>query len=263
MKYCLSSRVDMNLLSKADEIKFQFRDRKAIPDFFEKYPNADIILYCGSNDMIKWDELKELNILSKGKIIFAFAYIPDLVLALDAGYRAFYGFPVTSFYELNALKNLGVEYVNIGIPLFFEMDKVKACGVPVRIVPNVAYTDRMPRVNGICGQWVRPEDLEPLYGEYVAAIEFDSVDPEKEAVLYRVYAVDKKWNHGLDLLIVNLDYEVSNRMIMTSQIDKRLNCGHRCQYGSGCRICERSFNLADPSKIEEYLKEVYPNGLPN
>ena len=263
MKYCLSSRVDMNLLSKADEIKFQFRDRKAIPDFFDKYPNADIILYCGYNDMINWDEMKELNILSKGKIIFAFAYVNDLVLAVQAGFRAFYGFPVTTFYELNALKSIGVEYVNIGIPLFFQMDKVKEFQVPVRVVPNVAYTDRMPRENGIFGQWIRPEDLEKLYGEYVDAVEFDSVDPEKEAVLYRVYAVEKKWNHGLDLLIVNLDYQTSNRMILSGTMEKRLTCGHRCQYGSGCRVCERSLNLANPDKIEEYIKEVYPNGLPD
>lgn len=263
MKYCLSSRADINLLSKADEIKFEFRDRKAIPDFFEKYPQADIILYCGYRDMINWDEIRELQILSKGKIIFAFAYMKDLIFAIQMGLRVFFGFPVTTFYELTALRDLGVEYVKIGIPLFFHMDKVAEFGVPVRITPNIAYTDGMPRLNGVCGQWVRPEDLEPLYGKYVSAVEFEGVDAEKESVLYRIYAIDKKWNHGLDVIIVNLDYEASNRMILPENIEKRLNCGQRCQAGASCRICERALNLADPNKIEEYIKEVYPNGLPN
>lgn len=263
MKYCLSSRADINLLSKADEIKFEFRDRKAIPDFFEKYPQADIILYCGYRDMINWEEIRELQVLSKGKIIFAFAYMKDLLFAAGIGLRVFYGFPVTTFYELSALKDVGVEYVKIGIPLFFQMDKVKEFGIPVRIVPNVAYTDGMPRANGVFGQWVRPDDLEPLYGQYVDAIEFEGVDAEKEGVLYRIYAVDKKWDHGLDVIIVNLDCQASNRMILRGNVEKRLTCGQRCQVGAACRICERSLNLADANKIEEYIKEVYPNGLPN
>ena len=38
MKYCVSNRVSPATLEKADEIKVGFRDRRALPDYFEKYP---------------------------------------------------------------------------------------------------------------------------------------------------------------------------------------------------------------------------------
>lgn len=262
MKFCLSSRVNPNLLAKADEIKFDFRDRKAIPDFYEKYPQADIILYCPYDTILDWDNLKELNILSRGKLILAVSHIADMIRAKELGFRTFYGFPVQSLYELRSLALWEPEYVKIGIPLFFEMDNVKSFNVPVRAVPNVAYNDGMTRSDGVCGQWIRPEDLESMYGEYIAAVEFEGVDADKEAVLYKVYAVDKKWDHGLDLIIINLNYVCQNRMILSEQIQKRLNCGHRCMMGK-CNICYRVFNMADPVKIETYMEEVYPDGLPN
>ena len=37
----------------------------------------------------------------------------------------FWGKPVNNFYQLNALKNLGVSQVYIDAPLFFQMDELK------------------------------------------------------------------------------------------------------------------------------------------
>ena len=255
MKYCLSSRVEMNTLKKADEIKVQFRDRKAIPDFFDKYPQADIILYCGVGDEIDWEEIKNFDILGQGRFIIAFAKTDDLLKARDLGYKYFYGFPITSLYELNAVKDLGVAYAKIGIPLFFNMDEVQAVGVPVRVVPNVAYDDGFPRASGVYGKWIRPEDLDPLYGDYVDAIEFEGVDPEKEALLYRIYAEDKEWRRSLDLIIVNFNHSGNNRVILSSELERRTNCGHRCQRGK-CSICERVMNLADVEMLREYKEQV-------
>ena len=69
MKYCVSSRVGKSTLKKANEIKFAYRDRKAIPDYFEEYPEADIILQCSFLDDVDWEEIKTLNILGRGHFI--------------------------------------------------------------------------------------------------------------------------------------------------------------------------------------------------
>ena len=44
MKYCLSARQPDSVLKKADEIKIELRDYKAIPDYIEKFPDKTLIL---------------------------------------------------------------------------------------------------------------------------------------------------------------------------------------------------------------------------
>ena len=44
MKYCLSARQPDSVLKKADEIKIELRDFKAIPDYVEKYADKTLIL---------------------------------------------------------------------------------------------------------------------------------------------------------------------------------------------------------------------------
>lgn len=251
MKYCVSNKVGIETMEKADQIKFYASDMKAIPDYYEKYPDKEIILYYGYRDVIDWDELKELHILGRGKLIVAIPYVELLEVAKEKGIRHFYSYPITTFYELNALKKYDVECVKIGIPLFFNMDKVKAVGIPIRAVPNVAYSDGFPRENGVCGQWIRPEDLNGIYADYIESIEFEGVGIDKEELLYRVYAEDHEWRRGLDLIINNLAKEGSNRLIL-STVEQRLNCGQACQSGGKCHICERLFNLADIDKVVEY-----------
>ena len=44
MKYCLSARQPDSVLKKADEIKIELRDYRAIPDYIDKYPDKVLIL---------------------------------------------------------------------------------------------------------------------------------------------------------------------------------------------------------------------------
>ena len=46
MKYCLSARQQDSLLKKADEIKIELRDFRALPDYIDKY------LFCNYNAYI-------------------------------------------------------------------------------------------------------------------------------------------------------------------------------------------------------------------
>lgn len=253
MKYCLNSRQEAAYLQKADEIKVEFRDRDIISDLIEKYPGKDIILMCYYNEITDWKKIEQWNILSRQHFIMCLSSISDAQECKARNIPFYFGYPVKTYYELRAMKDLGVRYVRLGEPLFFEMDMVRSIGVPVRVIPNIAYIDGFPRKDGVCGTWIRPEDLH-LYEEYVETIEFEDTDVKREQALYRIYAEQKNWPGDLNLIITNLQYEGLNRIIVPDMAEKRLNCGQRCQKASNCKLCYRALSLAMPDKIRDYME---------
>lgn len=254
MKYCLKNRQESLYLKKANEIKVDFRDRRSIPDLIEKYPEATIILMCYPGEEINWTDCEKWKILSRDKFILCLSNLDDAPNCKENGIPFYIGYPVKTFYELRALKELGVCYVRLAEPLFFQMDEVKQFGIPIRAVPNVAYIDGFPRKNGVCGTWIRPEDID-TYAPYVEVLEFEAADIDKEQALYRIYAEQKEWPGEMDMLFTNFNYQGYNRMIMPKVAESRLNCGQRCQASGACRICYRAADLAIPDKFD-YLKET-------
>ena len=86
--------------------------------------------------------------------------------------KFFYAEPVKTFYDAQSLKKLGVSYIYVDAPLFFQMDDIKKLGIPLRLIPNRCYVkNTIPRENGLHGCWVRPEKLN-LYEDYAAVVEF-------------------------------------------------------------------------------------------
>ena len=49
MKYCLSARQSHALLKKADEIKIELRDFRALPEYIEKFEDKVFILEFTNN----------------------------------------------------------------------------------------------------------------------------------------------------------------------------------------------------------------------
>lgn len=254
MKFCLRNRQESIYLMKADEIKVDFRDRRSIPDLIEKYPEATIILMCYPGEEIDWEDCKKWNILSRDKFIMCVSTMDDCLLCKDKGFKFYYGYPIKTFYELRALQGLGVCYVRLAEPIFFQMDEVKKFNIPVRLVPNVCYVDGLIRENGVCGTWVRPEDLD-AYADYASVVEFEDCDNDKEQALYRIYAEQKRWPGDMSMLFTNFNYPGVNRMILPDVVQRRLNCGQRCQANGACKVCYRACDLAIPDKYS-YLKET-------
>lgn len=254
MKYCLRNRQESIYLKKADEIKVDFRDRRSIPDLIDKYPDATIILMCYPGEEIVWSDCDKWRILSKDKFILCVSSVDDAISCRDNGFAWYLGYPIKTFYELRSLKELGACYVRLAEPLFFQMDEVKKFGIPVRAVPNVAYVDGFVRTDGVCGTWIRPEDVE-LYEDYVSVLEFEDADNDKEQALYRIYAEQKRWPGDMAMLITNFNYPGVNRMILPEVAQRRLNCGQRCQASGACKVCYRAVDLAIPDKYS-YLVET-------
>lgn len=255
MKYCLSSRQTPAYLKKADEIKIEYRDRNIVPDLAKKYPDKKLILsynFLTTDDEINWDEIRRFYVLARQKLVLCLDEIEDCQIAKELNIPFYYGFPVSSWAEIRALQELGVAYLCITAPLFFEMDLLKTIDIPIRAVPNVAYRDYFPHADGIAGTWIRPEDVK-LYQNYIKVFEFEDCDIQKEQALYRIYKEEKRWPGPLKLLITGLNHEVDNALILREDMKPRLNCQQKCMRPNGtCRICYRVFDLANEDLIKDY-----------
>jgi hypothetical protein len=256
LKYCLKNRQTKEYLQKADEIKAEYRDYKSFPDTLEDYPNATLIcqIYVDTAD-IDWEALRRTNILAQGRFICCVATYEQMLKCKELDIKFYYGYPITTFQELRTLKQLGACYVRLGAPLFFQMDKVKEIGVPVRLVPNVAHLAHLPMADGVTGTWVRPEDV-VQYEPYCEAIEFEDCDREKEQALFRIYAEDRKWPGSMDLIITNLNYKAANRFVHPDAAAKRLTCGQRCMENGICHLCYRWLQLADADTFPQLVEKA-------
>ena len=259
MKYCLSSRQTAEWLKKANQIKVEFRDRRIIPDLVEDYPEAEIVLEFPliRDDEFNWKEIKDYEILAKGKLICCVRSTEDIFQCIAQQIKKyFYGYPIATAYDLAAFANLGVYYFVLDAPLFFKMTFIKEkYGIPVRAAANIAYRDALMRKDGVCGTWIRPEDVEK-YEPYVDAIFFDSVELDKERTLFHIYAENKNWPGDLKDLIINFNHDGVNRLILDSLGEMRLNCGQRCFEGKPCQACYKALQLANVetmTKVKEAL----------
>lgn len=167
--------------------------------------------------------------------------------------RFYYGYPISSYFQLEALVEAGVEYARLDAPLFFDLENLKQLypDLKLRAVPNIAYNDGLPRLEGVCGTWIRPEDVEG-YEPYIYVFEFENCDIKKEQAMYRIYANDRAWPTDLGVLITNLNYIGTNRMISSKLSRKRITCQQRCKSNGHCHLCYRLLDLALPDKIKEY-----------
>ena len=261
MKFCLRGRQTASYLRKADEIYIEYRDRRAIPDYAKKYSAATLTLEVPPRT--EWDlaELKEYSILSKGKLKLCLPEMSDprIQEIKDAGIPFFWGYEVTSGYELAALMKFGVCEARVGAPLFFQTDVLRKYGLPIRITANVAHGGYIPTSDGIIGAWIRPEDVERYEG-VIETIEFADCDNSKEQALFRIYAEQHEWPGKVNMIITNIGNDIAyNRMLPKEFTERRLNCGQKCVSGSACRTCYHYFTLADPDLLRNYVEAVKPN----
>lgn len=249
----ISCRHPLTMLRKASEIRVDYKDIERLADFVTEdwTCTADINIYIPRDQLIDWNKI---NIYKNNlNIILAFEDTFSFKNAAEQGYKYFWSYPVTTWYELRGLIDLGVCQVLLDAPLYFQLPRVKrACGdIEIRLVVNRCFNNYMPRKEGVCGTYVRPEDVE-IYSEYVDHMEFDTDHLQKEATLWNVYN-EGRWPGNLNLLLDYLVENVDNRglNILPSFEEKvfakrRINCGQRCQEDSGnCHFCYSVFKLVN------------------
>ena len=257
MKFCLRNRQTHEYLIKADEIKMEYRDYKSVIDLFERYPDKTIIVQIKYSDQPDWNELELYKRMKPDNFICCVSSPVQGEICRDLGIKFYCGFPMETYYDLNRWLRLGVCYVRLGAPLFFDLPTAaKAVGnVPIRAVANVAYENLWGEDTGIHGTWIRPEDVE-LYENYISIIEFEDCDNHKEQALYRIYAEKHEWPGAVSMLISNIKTNAVNRMIPPNFAERRIACKQRCEGKGNCQYCHIVLNLANPELIKDYKEQV-------
>ena len=255
MKYCVSARQNAAILASADEIMVEYRDREILMDLAVKYPHATLILQVPKTAVeIEWTKFKSVS--KQTNLLIALEDIKMRSFCRANGLKYYWGYPITSYYELKGLKDLGVSYFLLGAPLSFDLDTVSKLNIPIRMVANLCYDGYIPRENGICGSYIRPEDVQ-YYEKYVDAIEFYSEDLKQEARLLRIYKDDKNWPGNLNLLLANFGFDVDNRAIPEEFAAARMQCRQNCMRNGACKFCYTAMKFSrtlDKNK-EEWLKK--------
>ena len=246
MKYCLNCRVAPQYAKQADQIKVLPRDKDYIYTLFDVYPDKDIVHLINNPPTVEEiAEFKCMNLLGKGHFILAFNFFPTDV-EWTAGCRWYANYPVESFSEANALIHMGSESLKISGPLFFQVDRVAQLDAQIRLTPNRSYLSYVPRFDGICGQWIRPEDVNEYDRIPNAIIEFDNCQVTEEEALFRIYALEHSWPGPISYLVQDIKDNALNRLMPDGLTNSRLNCRQKCQRpGETCRICPSAFKIAN------------------
>lgn len=262
IEYCLFYKQQSIYLQKVKEVKFYYEDLNKIVDFYETHNDKIMVLYLNSK-FIDWEKIRECNILTRGNLICCAYTIDHLKEAKKYNLKVFHFTPVKTYYDLQALKELGVCYIKVDAPLFFDLPAVASYNIPIRIDPSMAKHDNLPHI-GAHGTWIRPEDLE-IYESYIAVFDFEvaSMPTEEEKIrreraLYRIYAEQKEWPGDMNLLFSDFYIDAINRLIVPDLAEHRVQCKQICQNPNRtCHICDRALLIAKPSLLEEYKKEFF------
>lgn len=189
-----------------------------------------------------------------GNFIVSIAYPDDSAECVARHIPFLFGSYIDTFDKLTAAKEAGASEALVGGPIFFEIIRVHAVGIPVRLTVNKAITDVFPHKDGICGSYVRPEDLYQ-YEKYVSVVEFQHETLEQEQAYFDIYADKKAWPGPVHMIIADVGETTAvNRMIPPDFAERRMTCGQRCKRGNSCSICYRYFRLANPELLREYAE---------
>ena len=260
MRYCVSGRQLPSILKQADEIKMKYEDRERIIDYIQMFPDKTIILEIpkGINE-IEW---KLLDVYAQSiELILCLYDFSHLAECIEHNMKYYWGYPITSYYELRGILDLNPYYIYLGAPLSFDLKHI--CEITktfIRLCPNVAYDAYIPRKNGICGQWIRPEDVKE-YEPYVRTLEFVASDLTKEKTLLHIYKDNQEWPGDLGILITNFGVSIDNRALPEEFGSIRTTCGQRCMQNGTCHYCISAMRFAEA--IREKYNENLKNNIEN
>lgn len=233
----------------------EYVDKDKIIDYLETLSDKTIILDVPSDvDTLNWSLLQVYA--EKVNFMLCLHDLNFVAPCQEYGINWYWAYPITSYYELRGLIELKPCYLFLGAPLSFDLPKIKTISdIPLRLCPNLSYDAYIPRENGICGSWIRPEDTE-TYGQYVDTFEFFTDELKREQVLLHIYKDNRNWPGNLNLLFTNFGVNVDNRGIPEEIGEIRSSCGQRCMTNGTCRFCINAV------KFSEALRKQHEQSTP-
>lgn len=169
--------------------------------------------------------------------------------------------------KLNEIIALKVTDVYISEQLCFELAEVAkvaaAGGVRTRVYPNVLQGARSS-TDDLKKFFVRPEDVDLYNRRYISTFEFyypEDIDINWD-VLYRAYAVNKKWRGPLKEIIIGLENDMNSTYVSPRWAELRMDCRRKCLKGNSCNACNQIAALAKSFEQLEVMP-VLPNDTKN
>ncbi len=245
-------------MAKADEIKFDYKDKNRIYDLIEENEiiNSHIYIYVPKEEEIDW------NFFNSLKESFNFTFIVENIDTITAvreqNYRVFWAFPIYTYVELRGLITMGVSEVLLDAPLYFDLPQVKeVCGdVEIRLIANQCMNSNIPQQFPERGTYIRPEDIK-IYEKYVSHIEFKTDSLTKEKTLIEIYK-SGVWNGNLNLLLNDLHFNIDNRLFDVDFANRRIKCRHRCYRDDSCHLCSSQFMTYEAiRKNKDWLEQQF------
>lgn len=267
MEYILNSNVSKEYLKKANGIRVSYKDRYKILDMIEECPDAYFLLTINFNIN---EDLNAQNFITKySKMLndrFILLIMPEnYEYCVNNNINYAFNITINSFNEFNALLNYTKlpTHIFITSPLSNSLSVVNELmikanrkgQIKITVFPNAANLGLINCANTICGNWIRPEDLNQYCEKTIDAIGFINEDESAamEQVLYRIYAEYKKWDGSMKLVVKDLNQDFNNTLVASPGFSAKLNCGQKCMTGHNCRLCKR---IADLAQDKTYAKIV-------
>lgn len=246
-------------MKAADEIRVIYKDRDYIFNLIDWFPDKRIVLEIPVDedvDAVPWEIIQAHNEKINGNLIICAYDYRYFEKCKEYGIKYYWGIPATTLYQLNAMKDMGCTFAIIAAPVAFNIRAAYDKGMKLRMIPNMAFIDHLPRVSGLHGAWVRPEDVN-IYEAYVDTFEFQSRNLQHERGLLNVYK-SGYWNDDLKLLITGLNVDVPNYVISSADFTlRRLACKQKCENGGACHACEANLKfLKSVVKYENRRKKT-------
>lgn len=244
MKVSLNYQHQDDFMQNADEIIVPYGKMDKLLEIVEKFNNKDIVMDLPEGVALDWRYVDMCAKQLKGGEFYIRMHVlntfTNIARAKEFNLKFFYAYPVKTYYEAYSLKKLGVSYIYVDAPLFFQMDEVKKIGIPLRLIPNRCYImGTIPRADGLHGCWVRPEKLE-IYESYADVVEFFTLGARHEMALYKIYINDKQFIGDMNTLFSGLNLHMDNSLVYEGLDEIRLNCGQNCETTKPkCMMCHQ------------------------
>lgn len=244
MKYSVNIRQPRTVLRLTDEIALNYNDIEGIYNLFkeEELIKKRYVIEIEPEDEVDWNKLADLA-PEVGSMHLKLHDLHQIKQCRESALNWFWAYPIQSYYELMGILDLHPSFLLLDAPLYFDLAQVrkKAGDIPIRLIANEAHNISIPRRNGVCGTYVRPEDV-PLYETYVDTLEFKTLGPweerlRKEKMLFEIYS-SGSWAGNLNLLLTNFNVNVDNRAFPEEFGSARIQCRQSCMRESRCRLCE-------------------------
>lgn len=256
MKYCVSYKVNTDILHDADEIRFSsFNEIFSLREeewFQSKRAILEILDYSQLtlNNQSMTGEMMGSLLLGMDNLFLDFYLLDDLIEfsnQTDGAYdnRCMFHYPVDTYNLVNMLLSRHVSDIAIDEPLAFDIVNLEhyihydnpTCRIRIR--PYIGRNAWMAPGEDLCHFWVLPQHIK-FYEPYVYAIDILANNTMREEALYRIY---KSGKYDLDMaaLIEHFDNDpqINALWIDDGMAQHRLTCRQICQSTKPkrCHMC--------------------------